>query len=174
MRSVVKPCSRNCSVRPCEAGSETRPPGSFTGPVCISPFRNVPAVSTTHLALKVTPRQVVTPVTRPFSISRPLTESCQIERFEVFSRIFLHRRENSILSLCERGLHTAGPLERLSIRNCMALSSVTTPIMPPRASISLTICPLAIPPTAGLQLIWAILFMSIVISRVDTPRRAAA
>src|SRR5579862_5120601 len=37
----------------------------------------------------------------------------------------------------------------------MPLASVTLPISPPRASISRTICPLATPPIAGLQLIWA-------------------
>ena len=37
------------------------------------------------------------------------------------------------------GLHTAGPLPRLSMRNCMAVASVTRPICPPSASISRTI-----------------------------------
>ena len=41
----------------------------------------------------------------------------------------------------------------LSIRNWIAVLSVTIPICPPSASISRTICPLAIPPMAGLQLI---------------------
>ena len=54
------------------------------------------------------------------------------------------------------------------------LRSVTIPIWPPIASISRTICPLAMPPTAGLQLICAILFMSIVMSSVHEPKRAAA
>ena len=44
---------------------------------------------------------------------------------------------------------------------------------PPSASISRTICPFAIPPTAGLQLIWAILFMSIVSKQVFAPMFAA-
>jgi hypothetical protein len=42
----------------------------------------------------------------------------------------------------------------------MEVRSVISPMRPPRASISRTICPLAIPPTAGLQLICPILFMS--------------
>ena len=37
----------------------------------------------------------------------------------------------------------------------MAVASMARPIAPPRASISRTICPLATPPMAGLQLIWA-------------------
>ena len=56
----------------------------------------------------------------------------------------------------------------------MAVLSVTIPICPPNASISLTICPLAIPPTAGLQLICPILFMSIVMRHVLAPMFAAA
>ena len=68
----------------------------------------------------------------------------------------------------------AGPFERFRIRNWIAVSSVTNPICPPSASISRTICPLAIPPTAGLQLICPILFMSIVIRQVLEPKFAAA
>src|SRR5690606_29850411 len=42
------------------------------------------------------------------------------------------------------------------------------------ASISLTIWPLAIPPIAGLQLIWAMVCIFMVISRTLAPRLAAA
>ena len=56
--------------------------------------------------------------------------------------------ELAAVALCPR-THTAGPLPWLSIRNCIAVSSVTIPMCPPSASISRTICPLAIPPTAG-------------------------
>src|SRR5690606_28243353 len=42
------------------------------------------------------------------------------------------------------------------------------------ASISLTIWPLAIPPMAGLQLIWAMVCMFMVISKTFAPRFAAA
>ena len=48
------------------------------------------------------------------------------------------------------------------------------PICPPKASISLTICPLATPPTAGLHDMEAILAMSMVSNSVRDPRRAAA
>ena len=147
--------------------------------MCIRPFRNVPLASTTDFARKVTPRLVMTPATRlwpssPVSINSSLTSSCHIERWSVCSRIPRHSAENFIRSHCARGLHIAGPFERLSIRNWMEARSVTIPIRPPNASISRTICPLAMPPTAGLQLIWAILLRSMVISRVSAPRRAAA
>ena len=114
------------------------------------------------------------PVISPFSITSSVTVSCQINRFSVLVTVFIHSWMNCCRSLCERGLHIAGPFERFSIRNCMALRSVTIPIWPPNASISRTICPLAIPPTAGLQLICPILFMSMVISRVFDPMLAAA
>src|ERR1035438_10775060 len=46
--------------------------------------------------------------------------------------------------------------------------------MPPSASTSRTRCPLATPPTAGLQLICAIRSMFMVMSAVLSPMRAAA
>ena len=146
-----------------------RPPGSIVRPTCISPLRKVPAVSTTHLARNVTPQRVTTPVISPFSTRISCTVSCQICRLGMFSRISLHAQMNLLRSHCARGLHMAGPLERFSIRNCMAVWSVTRPVYPPRASISRTICPLAMPPTAGLQLIWPILFISIVMRQVFEP-----
>ena len=151
-----------------------RPPGSMVRPTCISPFRKVPAVSTTHLARKVTPQTVVSPVTSPFSTRISCTVSCQMCRLGIFSRISRHVQMNLLRSHCARGLHMAGPLERFNMRNWIAVLSVTNPIYPPKASISRTICPLAIPPTAGLQLICPILFMSIVIRQVFEPRFAAA
>jgi len=68
----------------------------------------------------------------------------------------------------------AGPLVRLSMRNCRPAASVTRAISPPRASISRTICPLATPPMAGLQLIWATVSQFMVSSAVRRPMRAAA
>ena len=56
----------------------------------------------------------------------------------------------------------------------MAVASVSTPIAPPRASISRTICPLATPPIAGLQLIWPTVSQFIVSRAVRRPIRAAA
>ena len=54
------------------------PPGSWWRPTCISPLRKVPAVSTMHFALKVTPQTVTSPVTSPFSTRSSHTVSCQI------------------------------------------------------------------------------------------------
>ena len=174
MRPTVNPNCASCSVIPLAGGSATRPPGVCTLPTCINPLRKVPAVRMTALAVKVIPRAVFTPFTTPPSMTNSLTESCHMCKLGVFSSTALHSRMNCWRSLCERGLHMAGPLLRLSILNWILLRSVTTPIWPPIASISRTICPLAMPPTAGLQLICAILFMSIVMSNVCDPSRAAA
>jgi hypothetical protein len=56
----------------------------------------------------------------------------------------------------------------------MPVASVARPMMPPRASISRTICPLATPPIAGLQLIWATVSQLVVSKAVRAPIRAAA
>ncbi len=56
----------------------------------------------------------------------------------------------------------------------MPTASVTSPMMPPRASISRTKCPLAMPPMAGLQDIWAMRSRFIVTMAVRRPRRAQA
>ena len=142
--------------------------------MCSSPLRKVPAVMMTLFALTSTPQTVRTPTASPFSTSSSSTWSCQMSRLGVVSRRSRHFQMNFPLSHWARGLHTAGPLERLSMRNWMAVASVTMPICPPNASISRTICPLAIPPMAGLQLIWAILFMSMVMSSVEAPMLAEA
>ena len=75
-----------------------------------------------------------------------------------------------MLSTCARGLHIAQPLLRLSILNCIVFMSVITPLYPPKASISLTICPFATPPIAGLQDNCAILLRFCVIKRTLEPR----
>src|SRR3972149_3902916 len=56
----------------------------------------------------------------------------------------------------------------------MAVASIARPIAPPNASISRTICPLATPPMAGLQLIGAIVSRLVVSNAVFAPMRAAA
>src|SRR5581483_11962449 len=56
----------------------------------------------------------------------------------------------------------------------MPTASVTSPMIPPSASISRTRCPLAIPPTAGLHDICAIRSTFSVYSAVFSPMRAAA
>src|SRR5512141_1242967 len=56
----------------------------------------------------------------------------------------------------------------------MAVRSATSPIAPPRASISRTTCPFARPPTAGLQLMRPMVARSRVNRSVFLPRRAEA
>ena len=162
------------SVSPCDAGSAMRPPSTLWRPMCISPPRNVPAVITTQPALSSAPQSVFTPRARPCSTVSSVAWSCQMSSSGVESSALRHRQMNLPRSHCALGLHTAGPLLRLSMRNCMAVASVTMPICPPSASTSRTIWPLAMPPTAGLQLIWAILFMSMVTRQVLAPMRAEA
>ena len=143
IRPASKPSSTSCSVMPCEALSPALPPSALLRPMCISPPRNVPAVRITDLALNSTPIWVRTPTTSTpplvWAVSRWFTESCQRRRLGVFSKTSRQRAEKRALSHCALGLHIAAPFERLSIRNCMVLRSVITPIWPPRASISLTI-----------------------------------
>ena len=178
MRPAVMPCRVMLSVRWCDAGSAHRPPSSLVCPMCISPLRNVPAVMMTALARMSTSIYVLTPHTRlpPLlsSTRSSFTWSCQMLRFSWFSSTCRHSAINFMRSHCALGLHIAGPLERLSIRYCIAERSVTSPMCPPKASISRTICPLAMPPTAGLHDIWAILFMSIVTRHVFAPSLAQA
>ena len=47
------------------AGSAMRPPGTMQRPTCISPLRNVPAVTTMHFARSSTPHIVFTPTAIP-------------------------------------------------------------------------------------------------------------
>ena len=174
MRPEVMPCAVMDSVNPLAAGSATLPPSICTLPMCISPLRNVPAVIIVHVARNSAPVCVLTPAALPSSTISSVAMSCQMCRFGMFSRVSRQYWLNFILSHCARGLHIAGPLERFSMRNCIEALSVMMPVYPPNASISLTICPLAIPPMAGLQLICAILFMSIVMRHVLFPKFAAA
>ncbi len=175
MRSVRMPRSLSCSVTPWAAGSDMRPPSKLWRPMCMSPLRNVPAVSTTRGAWNSAPSEVATPHRVPSpSKSRRHTFPCHMLRPGVFSSTERHMRENFSRSSCALGLHIAGPLLRLSMRNWMEQRSAIIPVIPPSASISRTICPLAIPPTAGLQLICAIFPMSMVTSSVAAPIVAAA
>ena len=153
MRADRMPKRVILSVKWCTEGSAQRPPSTIFRPICISPLRKVPAVTMTLLALNSARQMVLTPTTSPFSTSNSSAWSCQMSRFSVASSVVLHAQINFSRSHCARGLHTAGPFPIFNMRNCMAVLSVIRPIFPPKASISLTICPLAIPPTAGLQLI---------------------
>ena len=110
---------------------------------------------------------VFTPTASPFSTRSSSAWSCQIFKLSILSSVRLHSQMNFSLSHCALGDQTAGPFPLFNILNCMAVASVIRPICPPKASISRTICPFAIPPIAGLQLICPILFMSIVIRQVE-------
>ena len=78
------------------------------------------------------------------------------------------------LSACARGDHTAGPRLRLRSLNCIPVASIARPINPPSASISRTRCPLAVPPTAGLQGMCATVSRLSVHNPTLRPNRAAA
>ena len=162
------------SVKWATAGSAMRPPGTCLRPMCNSPLRNVPAVTTMLFAWNSAPQMVRMPQASPFSVSSSSAWSCQMSRLGVWSSTSRHFQMNLPRPHWARGLHTAGPFERLSILNWMAVASVTSAICPPSESISRTICPLAMPPTAGLHDICAILFMSMVTSSVLAPMLAAA
>src|SRR5580765_3221531 len=77
-------------------------------------------------------------------------------------------------SACARVARTAGPFEPFRMRKWMPASSAASAIAPPSASISLTRCPLPMPPIDGLQLIWPRVSSECVRSRVAAPMRAAA
>ena len=68
IRSLLKPSCTNCSVSPCEAGSDMRPPGICVLPQCINPFKKVPLVNTTACASTSIPSPVFTPHTLLFII----------------------------------------------------------------------------------------------------------
>ncbi len=179
MRPDSKPKVASCSVIPYAAFSPERPPPNCFSPMCITALRKVPLVSTTDRHGMTLPMPVRTPVTRtlpsfPVSVSRPVTVSWRKWTLGVCSSFFRQVCAKSSRSFCVRGLHMAGPLLRFSIRNWTVLISLTIPEYPPSASISRTICPLPTPPMAGLQLIWAITPMFMVINSTELPKLAAA
>ena len=86
---------------------------------------------------------------------------------------FGKRRVGLLVRLRARRLHR-GPRLALSIRNWIMVASMSSPIWPPRASISRTRLPLAIPPMAGLQDMRPIASRLCVTRSVENPRRARA
>ena len=159
---------------PLAALSPVRPPPNCFSPMWMMPLRKVPFVSTTALALNSMPMPVDTPTTLLPSVMIPVTISCQKSTLGLASNASLHSSANRMRSFCVLGLHMAGPLDLLSIRNWIIDLSEIIPDIPPKASISLTICPLATPPIAGLHDIWAIVFMFMVINNTFDPIFAAA
>src|ERR1041385_8541424 len=137
------------------------------------PAGNVPAVRTIERAWKRRPSVVSTPDTLGPSRMNRAAVPWANRRFGSRSRSDRTARRYKPRSHCARGDHTAGPLERLSIRNWMRARSVALPMMPPSASTSRTTVPLALPPTAGLHDIWPIVSRCWVRSSVRAPERAA-
>ncbi|MNQ98066.1 hypothetical protein D3C85_1137400 [compost metagenome] len=113
------PNSTNCSVIPVEDFSAVLPPPNFFSPIWIIPFKNVPLVNTTAVLSISIPKDVLTPYTVLSFTSKPTTLSCQISRFFVLSKAKRHSSAKRILSIWALGLHIAGPLDLLSILNCM-------------------------------------------------------
>ena len=56
----------------------------------VKPFKKVPLVRITHLALNSTPIWLITPLTWSFSTISFVTVSCQISKFSVFSMVRFH------------------------------------------------------------------------------------
>ena len=86
----------------------------------------------------------VTPVQVRPSTNSSLTMSGKSPHSVCFQHLTPFLRKQHSVALGPR-TPIAGPLERFSIRNWIRVSSVTIPDIP-SASISLTICPLAMPP----------------------------
>ena len=174
IRPTERPCAAKMADKPFEGNSPSLPPSAISVPTNSRPSRKVPAVRITALAPNSAPMPRRTPEICDSRKVISTTESCQMSKPQVFSRTYRQFSEKLRLSHWARGLHIAGPFDRLSILNWMVEASVTIPEQPPKASISRTSCPLAIPPIAGLHDICAILFMSCVTSRTREPSRAAA
>src|SRR5689334_20987445 len=115
--------------------------------------RNVPAQTTRDLHLICLPDNVVMPVTLFGSpaTSKPVMESSMMLKFACSRTLFNASSEYQTLSFWQRGDQTAGPLDLFRTLNWIPVASAILPISPPRASISRTRCPLAVPPMAGLQ-----------------------
>ena len=169
-----KPKRTKSSVIPTLFASAILPPPKFFVPIWINPFKNVPLVTTIDLPNTSYPIPVLTEFALPFFSIMDTTLSCMKSTFGFLSSSNLHSSENLMRSDCALGLYIAAPFERFSILNCSIVLSVTMPDIPPRASISLIIWPLATPPIAGLQLIFAMVSMFMVIRITLEPIVAAA
>ena len=127
IRSARMPQRVMLSVKRVTAGSAIRPPATVRRPTCIRPLRKVPAVTTMLFARNSMPQIVRTPTATPRissefpeeigSTSSSSTWSCQMSKPSIPSSVSRHFHTNFSRSHCARGLHTAGPLPRFSIRN---------------------------------------------------------
>ena len=97
------------------------------------------------------PFLVRTPLTFPSSTSTETTSNCLKWRFSCVSKTFFILSWYFFLSACALRECTAGPFDVFNILDWINVWSIFTPISPPKASISLTRCPLAVPPILGLH-----------------------
>ena len=142
----------------------------------ITPSKNVPVVTTTDFALIFSCPSTSTPSTSfVFSFRKMFVASPSITvRFSVFCVLFTMYFLYSSLSACALGERTAGPFLVFNILYWRPVWSIAFPISPPKASISLTTIPLAIPPMAGLHGIRPTFSLSRVIRAVFAPSFALA
>ena len=125
-------------------------------PINILPFKYVPVAIITAFTLYTAPRSVLIASTLPFSTLISTISPCFTSRFSCFSKVCFISAWYFFLSACALNECTAGPLDVFSIFICIIVLSIFFPISPPRASISLTKCPLELPPICGLHGIFAI------------------
>ncbi len=133
------------------AGSPSRPAACCSGPMWISPFRNVPVVTTSAEQPNSRPSRRRTPRTPDPPTSTDSAAPTIHEMPGCASSASRTALRYACLSACARGDQTAGPRLRFRILNWMPVASIARPIRPPSASISRTRWPLAVPPIAGLQ-----------------------
>lgn len=171
--------SRRRAASVVAGGSPMRPAAYWVSPTWILPARKVPAVRTTAVASKRSPVWVITPRTlspsaAPLWMIRSSTAAWNTVRLGCASTMRRMALRYRLRSAWQRVARTAGPLEALRVRHWMPARSAALAIAPPSASISLTRCPLPIPPMAGLQLIAPTVSMLWVSNSVRAPARAAA
>ena len=140
----------------------------------ISDFKYVPVVNITFLLVIFVLSSRIIPNTSLFSTIKSSTIASSKVRFSWFCRTFNISFGYVTLSTCALNERTAGPLDEFNIFICNAVLSATRPIVPPNASISRTIIPLADPPIEGLHGRDATLFILDVINRIFFPIFAAA
>ena len=171
---TVNPSLIRASESPFAGISPSLPAGKDCNPIKILPFNDVPVVKTTALALYCKPNSSTTPqILSSWTIKSTIVH-CLICKFSCFSSKSLTNCMYSFLSDCALKALTAGPLLKLSIFICKYVASAAIPIIPPRASISLTRLDFAGPPIAGLQGIMAMFSIFKLVKRVFAPSLEAA
>ena len=132
------PCFFKFSESPTDGLIPFGPPVYMYSPTIILLSKYVPVQSITAFERYISSNSVITPLHFPSSTTMSIICACFNSRLSVFSKILLKYLWYAPLSDCARSAYTAGPLPRLSIRICIAVSSAAIPICPPSASISFT------------------------------------